>query len=388
MFADDTSLFVTIDKDEQTCIAQLNRDLERINSWSKKWLVSFNPDKSETLFITLKQNQAISPVYLDNQEINVVSSHKHLGVIFNEKLTWNTHIDNIYSSGNKKVTLLSKLKYTLDRKTLLTMYCSFVRPSLEYANVLWNNCTDADSDRIESIQRRAARIITGGISRTSTELLNEELGLELLTQRRERNLLLFFHKIMYGNCPLYLQNLKPLNNQSRHNRNLRSSTNLDIPKSRIARYENSVIPKAISLWNNLPNDLQSIANYKSFKSQLENDIRKPNEIYYVGERNLNIILARIRMNCSNLNGHLFNLKLTDDPRCPCGYFFEDSVHFFFVCPLYLPERHILHNFVSTLVRDFTLKTLLQGSPNLSKEDNILIVKSVIQFIKSSKRFDK
>ena len=35
------------------------------------------------------------------------------------------------------------------------MYTSFVRPSLEYANVLWNNCTDGESDQVENIQRRA-----------------------------------------------------------------------------------------------------------------------------------------------------------------------------------------------------------------------------------------
>jgi hypothetical protein len=266
------------------------------------------------------------------------------------------------------------------------MYCSFIRPSLEYACVIWSNCSDADSDRIESIQRRAARVITGGISRTSSDLLYEEVGLELLSKRRERSLILYFHKIMYGNCPLYLQDLKPQNNQTRHNMNLRSRNNLDIPKFRISRYETSVIPKAVSLWNALPNEIKNISDYKYFKSRLENDVVRPNELYFIGERQLNIILARLRMNCSNLNGHLFNLKLIENPACKCGYFFEDTVHYFFVCPLYLQERHILHNYVSQFDGNFTFNMLLKGSPNLCQQENVLIIKAVIQYIKATKRF--
>ena len=386
LFADDTSLYVVIDKNEQTCIQQLNRDLDTINNWAKRWLVTFNPDKSESLHITLKPNQIASPIYLDHQELNLVTSHKHLGLTFNNSLTWNDHVDGIFTAANKKVTLLTKLKHILDRKTLQTMYCSFVRPSMEYASVIWNNCNDCDSDRLESVQRRAARVITGGIVRTSTDLLYEEVGLESLKNRRERSMLLFFHKVMYNNCPAYLECLRPANSRDRHNRNLRSSNKLDPPKSRIVRHESSLFPKAIAMWNNLPQDIQDIADHKSFKSQLEKNVPQCNDLFLIGERKINIILARLRMKCSNLNGHLFQLKIIENSSCRCGYFFEDSVHYFFVCPLYVQERNILHNFVAPL-GPFNLKTLLYGNSDLSKTDNLSIMQEVIRYIKTTKRFD-
>ena len=190
LFADDVSLFITIDKNEIESSAQINRDLERMKTWAQSWLVSFNPEKSKSLYITLKPNVYPSALYFDNHQLESEESHKHLGLTFNNNLTWKHHIDDIYLKANKKVSLLSKLKHLLDRQTLQIMYTSFVRPSLEYGNVIWDNCSEMESDRLENIQRRAARILTGGIIRTPSSLLYEESGLEPLAKRRERNIVL------------------------------------------------------------------------------------------------------------------------------------------------------------------------------------------------------
>ena len=109
----------------------------------------------------------------DNHVLKSTESHKHLGIVFNNNLTWKHHIDTIYVTTNKKVSFFSKLKFLLDRKTLFTLYTSYIRPSLEYGNIIWNNCTELECDRLESIQRRGSRIITGGIVKTSSNLLYE-----------------------------------------------------------------------------------------------------------------------------------------------------------------------------------------------------------------------
>ena len=75
-----------------------------------------------------------------------------------------------------------KLKYLLDRKTLTTMYTSFIRPGLEYASIVFCNCTETEEDIPESVQKRAFKIITGGIVRTPTNYLYNEIGLEPLKQ--------------------------------------------------------------------------------------------------------------------------------------------------------------------------------------------------------------
>ena len=338
------------------------------------------------MLISLKNTSVASPVIFDTHKLDLVNTHKHLGITLNKNLTWSDHIDNIFTSANKKVALLSKLKNLIDRRTLHTMYTSFIRPSLEYGSIIWNNCSEIDSDRPESIQRRAARIITGGIIRTPSALLYEEVGLEHLSKRRDKSLLLFFHKIMFDKSPEYLLSLKPTPTHTRHNRNLRTGNELDIPKSRIEKYKNSVIPKAITLWNQLSPDIKGLANYKLFKEKLDQNIPQTNQLFFMGNRKTNIILARLRMKCSDLKGHLFQLKIIDNPTCKCGYFYEDSIHYFFVCPRFTQQRNILHNYVIAHA-PFTLQILLNGSPDLDNETNTDIYQHVIRYIEGTKRFD-
>ena len=137
----------------------------------------------------------------------------------------------------------SNILYWLKCKTAVSI-CSFVRPSLEYANVLWNNCTDRESDQLESIQRRAVQIITGGIIRSPTNLLYEEIGIETLKKRREKNIVFFFHKIIHNNAPSYLLEFKPIPNP--HRVTLRSADNLTTPRCRLVKYQESFLPQAIN----------------------------------------------------------------------------------------------------------------------------------------------
>ena len=72
LFADDTS---------QTSAGTLTADLEKASAWAKTWLVSFNPLKTESLIITRKNHKPIHPsIFVQNQQIQEVTSHKHLGL--------------------------------------------------------------------------------------------------------------------------------------------------------------------------------------------------------------------------------------------------------------------------------------------------------------------
>ena len=56
---------------------------------------------------------------------------------------------------------MRKLTFVLDRKSLQTIYFSFIRPLPEYADVVWDNCTQYEADELEKIQIEAAHIVTG-----------------------------------------------------------------------------------------------------------------------------------------------------------------------------------------------------------------------------------
>ena len=73
----------------------------------------------------------------------------------------------------KRINIFRSLRFKLDRKTLEIIYFSFIRPCLEYADVVWDNCTITEKQEIEKIQYEAAFIVTGATrSCSKTKLLD------------------------------------------------------------------------------------------------------------------------------------------------------------------------------------------------------------------------
>ena len=265
------------------------------------------------------------------------------------------------------------------------MYTSFIRPSLEYGSIVWCNCTDEEEEKLELLQKRAAKLITGGIIRTNTERLYAELGIETLKVRRERNIALFMHKIIYENAPIYLLERKPQRRNQEHEHQLRNSSSLTIPKCRLSKYQLSFFPQATKIWNNLDPILQNTADYNQFKTLLQKNIPCDNPLFHIGTRHETIVMARLRMKCSNLAADLFDLNIIESARCGCGHDYEDALHYFFVCHLHNRPRAALHAAVIGLA-PFTLRTLLFGYNSLSFAENSSIIRFTIKFINDSNRF--
>ena len=188
LFADDTSLFSVV-RDINTSATHLNNDLRKISNWAFQWKMSFNPDPSkqaqEVIFSRKLQKISHPSIYFNNNPIEQVSSQKHLGMILDTKLNFQEHIKNILTKVNKTIGLLRKLQNILPRGSLLTIFKSFVRPHLDYGDVIYDQSyNNTFHQKMESIQYNAALAITGAIRGSSREKLYQELGLESLQQRR------------------------------------------------------------------------------------------------------------------------------------------------------------------------------------------------------------
>ena len=97
----------------------------------------------------------LSPLHVGGSLIERVSSHKLLGVIIINNLSWNEHCDCIYSKANKRLFCLRVLKKSgLRPADLLEVYCSIIRSVLEYASPVWAGPPVYLSDLLESIQRK------------------------------------------------------------------------------------------------------------------------------------------------------------------------------------------------------------------------------------------
>ena len=103
----------------------------------QKWLVRFNPVKTEAFLASRKINKPIHPpLFMAGTHITEVDSHKHLGVIFQNDDSWQYHIGYVKEKAWTIINAMKKLKFDFDRKSLETVYLTFIRPILEYADVV------------------------------------------------------------------------------------------------------------------------------------------------------------------------------------------------------------------------------------------------------------
>ena len=231
---------------------------------------------------------------------------------------------------------MRKLKFKLDRRSLQIIYFTFIRPILEYADVVWNNCTQSEVNELEKIQNEAARIVTGATKLVSINSLTQETGWETLSNRRKKHKLFLFYKMQHQMSPDYLSSLVPPTIGSTTNYQLRNSSDLLTLYASSQLYFNSFLPSVIREWNELPEITRKLPSIATFKYELNSDTMKIPTYYFDGNRIGQIYHVRLRTNCSSLNEHLFSKYIADSPLCVCGEV-EDTNHFLFNC-------HRFHNF--------------------------------------------
>ena len=307
LFADDTCLFIEVDssKDNDNCREEaanfIDNDLKEIQTWADKWLITFSPPKTKSLIISNKPDYHLNPrIHLNGFEIEEVKHHTYLGLKFSSNLKWSEHINTISTKARKRLNLMIPLKFKLDRKSLETMYMSFVLPITEYCNVVWGGTYETDLQKLEKIHIDAMRIVTGATAKCSLNKLYLETKWSSLSQRHHKSVALMMFKIKNNLSPEYLTYLLPPDNAERTTYNLRNRDDIYLPTFRLESYRRSFIPYATRVWNDLPLELRNLNNLKDFRTKLYCDKPEPSILYYYGQRWPAIHHARMRIGCSKL----------------------------------------------------------------------------------------
>ena len=120
-----------------------------------------------------------------------MNSEKDLGVIFNNTLSFEDHIVSKVKKANSMVGMI-KRSY-LSPEIFQTLYISFVRPHLEYGQAVWSPKLCKHINLIETVQRRATRLV-GGLRRCSYEDRLKKIGMPTLKFRRDTGDLIEVYK--------------------------------------------------------------------------------------------------------------------------------------------------------------------------------------------------
>ena len=312
IFADDTSLFYKV-FDKHVSRAALNKDLELINNWAFQWKMQFNPDRNrqaqELHFSKKAGNQKSLDLTFNKSNVASSPSVKHLGMLLDSRLNFNEHVHSKMNKCYKIIRLIKKFSIHLPREALLRIYKSFVRPNLDYGDIIFDRPNNESfKSRIESIQYKACIAITGAIQGTSRERLYRELGLESLSDR------CWFRKLTIVKClsPPYLT--KYVNLRSTSNYQIRSANknNLQEFSCRTNSFKYSFFPFCVREWNKLDNTTRDAESIKQFKSMLKKFLSLNQRSLFSIHDPVGVkLLTRLRLQFSHLNEHKFRHNFKD-----------------------------------------------------------------------------
>ena len=268
LFADDTKACREIRNLEDS--QKLQEDLDRMEQWSKDWLLSFHPDKCKVLTFGKFGNVPNAyPYQIGGQVLDRIDVEKDLGVLVDDKLSFEEHILTKVKKSQSMMGLIRRVFVHLCPLTFRPLYTAMVRSHLEYAQTVWSPHLKSLSDSIEAVQIRATKQVEGMSHLTYEERL-VKLKLPTLIYRRRRGAMIeiWKHFNTYDKKAICARfQLAPRAELSRqHPLQLVAQNPLD--GSRGAQ-TNSFYFLAVSAWNKLDRNVVMSKTINSFKNQLD-----------------------------------------------------------------------------------------------------------------------
>lgn len=271
LFADDTNIFYA-NKNLEVLKKTVNDELALLNIWFLANKLSLNVIKTNFIIFRPWQkriNLDKFDIVLNGQKINRVTNSKFLGVIIDEHLSWDKHIEQIGSKISKNIGIISKLKNTLPERILLMLYNTLVLPYINYCPMIWaheNNCTKINS--IYKLQKRAVRIICKKGYREHAAPYFKKLNLLTINDVSRNQLLQFVFKSRHKLIPKAFQNLF-ITNDKVHCYNTRQANNYHLHTVHTNLRKQSPGFRGAKLWNELPDDIKESTTLPEFKHKVK-----------------------------------------------------------------------------------------------------------------------
>ena len=273
-YADDTTLYTLISEPSNTqhTTAVLQAAVNTIEKWGARWKVTFEPSKSQTLTVTHRRQPWPMPsLTFGGETVPEDSQLKLLGVVFDPKLSFKDHIRNTAARANQRLFFFRKACKVLDHKGRVTVYKGFIRPVLEYCPLAWMGAAPTHLGRLDRVQHRAMHMAGPGTLLPSLAL------------RRTVAALCYLYKLQYITGPKQLTKLVPppapacampqrtrLQTAVRHRYQLADTLPVNAPNSLRRSFPYCVL----SMWNNLPPDLVSVAPHQKGLQRFKTAVNK------------------------------------------------------------------------------------------------------------------
>ena len=135
--------------------------------------------------------------------VQQVHEHRVLGVITEEELKWQSHIDNICKHLSNNLLMLSQLRHYVDSDARKIFFQAHLISHIKFASTVWSGASEVHLKKLNSLHRRAAKLILPDQSLSRTEKCNK-LNILPLDKQYKCNRCVTLFKIHTGRAPPYL----------------------------------------------------------------------------------------------------------------------------------------------------------------------------------------
>ena len=254
MYADDTQLYCC-GTDLNVVQEQFQQDVNRVQGWMQSNRLQLNVSKSALMLIGSRQKvkgHGVS-ILIGDRILPQVKSTKYLGVVIDQHLTWQSHIEYILKKIRTKIYGLHRLK-PIPASLLATLYCGYILPIFDYCDTVWNPPTAVLSRSLEKIHSH----FVGSLSR-----IDNFVKLTLVERRRFHTAVQVF-KSIHRLGPVYL-NEQFVNSVDFTGHCGRNQHRVFIPRVRTSFGKNSFYYRGAVLWNHLDSKLYSAIDLLTFR---------------------------------------------------------------------------------------------------------------------------
>ena len=273
LFADDTTIYYS-SKNISHIFDKINNDLNSLEDWFKANKLSLNISKTHYMIfpwqLTKHENLSLK---INNEIINQVNKVKFLGMIIDENLTWQEHINYCSNKMSSGLYAINSSKHLLTREHLKTLYYSLTHSYLNYGLLLWGSSNKRHISKLEIKQNKTIRIINN--SKYNAPAIPIYKGLNILPIAKLFKLQLGKFMYLYSRreLPRPLQNIFCLNSDI-HSHNTRNKNAPHITERHSKTICKSFIHAAPQTWYNIPEKIKKLRTTKSFSSKLKQDLLK------------------------------------------------------------------------------------------------------------------
>ena len=248
--------------------SQINSDLKYIDRWLKANKLSLNVAKTEFMVISSRQklqslNDYTMNIHIDGVPINQSNQSKSLGLIIDENLSWKAHIHEISKKVSSGIGALKRVRPFVSMHTAIKIYKGLIEPHFDYCSAVWDGLTQQLSEKLQTLQNRAIRVITKSSYDTSSRFLLSSLDWDNLSVRRAQQKVNLMYKCINNLAPAYLCNLFAPRTPNYCFRNAKKK--LMLPKPRTDYQKCSFSYSGALLWSNLPYEIRTSNSLGLFK---------------------------------------------------------------------------------------------------------------------------